>query len=99
MICMSDTPFEAGRIVVKYSLPSAATAGFCPSSRTCRSGPPPGDSFLMEKPVAFGGERYNHRLSGDQHAQPPPSLTLWSLVPSAFISHASTFHPLEARFT
>src|SRR5579871_2206380 len=53
----------------------------------------------MQKPVAVGGETYNQRLSGDQQAQPPPSVTLWELVPSAFINQASTFHPVELRFT
>src|SRR6266404_1952809 len=70
-ISMSDKPFRAGRFCTKKSLPLASTAGFCPSGRTDRLGPPAGEAFAMRNPFSPGGEKYIHRLSGDQHAQPP----------------------------
>src|SRR6202011_2699903 len=76
MICMSDKPFSAGKLITKKSLPSASIAGFCPSWRTNRLGPPAGEIFCMRNPFWPGGEKYSHRLSGDQQAQPPPSDTL-----------------------
>ncbi len=75
-ISMSDKPFSAGKLITKKSLPPASTAGFCPSSRTNWLGPPAGEAFSMRNPFWLGGEKYSHRLSGDQQAQPPPSDTL-----------------------
>src|ERR1700730_14622471 len=75
-ISMSDRPFSAGKLSTKKSLPPASTAGFCPCSRTNRLGPPAGEAFSMRNPFWLGGEKYSHRLSGDQQAQPPPSDTL-----------------------
>src|SRR5947208_700818 len=69
IICMPDKPFSAGRLITKKSLPPASTAGFCPSSRTIWFGPPAGEAFSMRNPFLPGGEKYSHRLSGDQHAQ------------------------------
>src|SRR5260370_41585099 len=76
IICMSDKPFSAGKLITKKSLPPASTAGARPSSRTNRLGPPVGEAFSIRNPFWVGGEKYNHRLSGDQQAQPPPSDTL-----------------------
>src|SRR6266851_8528582 len=75
-ISTSDNPFSAGRLITKKSLPPASTAGFCPSSRTNWWGPPAGEAFSMPNPFWPGDEKYSHRLSGDQQAQPPPSDTL-----------------------
>src|SRR4030088_673937 len=73
MICMSDKPFSAGKLITKKSLAPASTDGFCPSSRTRWLGPPAGEAFSIRNPFWPGGEKYIHRLSGDQQAQPPPS--------------------------
>src|ERR1700737_4877919 len=72
-ISMSDNPFSAGKLITKKSLPSASIAGFCPSARTGRLLPSAGEAFARRNPFSPGGEKYSHRLSGDQHAQPPPS--------------------------
>src|ERR1700730_17582741 len=75
-ISISDRPFSAGKFRTKKSLPSASTAGFCPSSRTTIGVPPSGEIFSIRNAFCVGGEKYSHRLSGDQQAQPPPSDTL-----------------------
>src|SRR5690348_4340895 len=75
-ISMSDRPFTAGKVRTKKSLPSVSTAGFCPSVRTNRLEPLAGEVFSIRNPFWPGGEKYNHRLSGDQQAHPPPSDTL-----------------------
>src|SRR5437763_2606608 len=98
-ISLSDAPFEVGRSVVKKSLPSAATAGFCPSGRTNSDVPPRGCTLSIRNPLIAGGAKYSHWLSGDQHAHPPPSETLPALLPSGSISHRSTFHAFLPRFT
>src|SRR5262249_30971932 len=59
-ISMSETPFIAGKLMVKKNLPSAARAGFSPSGRTNCAVPPFADDFSIRNPELAGGQKYTH---------------------------------------